>query len=139
LLTNFSAIVQVFLSAFDSIFLVLSIIESIEKAFIVKLAPFHTLAVVHFFYPLRNINLCCCIYITVGLAMERYLAVSKPIEYHNAVNLSGSKWPRIMAYVSAVLFFSVVVNITKFFELTVHRKNSSTDPVKILILKKFFF
>lgn len=76
----------------------------------------------------RNIYLCCCIYITVALAMERYQAVSKPIEYHNAVS-NSSKWPRIMAYVLAVIFFSVIINVTKFFELTVARKNVSSDPV----------
>jgi hypothetical protein len=63
----------VFLSSFDTIFLMLSILESVEKTFIVKLSPLHCFAVVHLFYPLRNINLCCCIYITVALAMERYL------------------------------------------------------------------
>ena len=60
--------------------------------------------------------------------MERYLAVSKPIEYHNAVS-NSSKWPRILAYVLTVIFFSVIINVPKFFELTVARKNISSDPV----------
>ena len=35
-----------------------------------------------------------------------------------------------MAYVLAVIFFSIVINVTKFFELTVTKKNSSSaDPV----------
>jgi hypothetical protein len=52
-------------------------LESIEKTFIVKLALLHSYAVVYFFYPLRNINLCCCIYITVALAMERYIKTDR--------------------------------------------------------------
>lgn len=32
-------------------------------------------------YPLRRIVLCCSIYMTIMLAFERYLAVSKPITY----------------------------------------------------------
>ena len=47
--------------------------------------------------------------------MERYLAVSKPIEYHNAVS-NSSKWPRILAYVLTVIFFSVIINVPKFFD-----------------------
>jgi hypothetical protein len=36
-----------------------------------------------------------------------------------------------MAYVLSVIFFSIIINVTKFFELTVARKNSSSDPVSL--------
>ncbi len=37
--------------------------------------------------------LCCCIYITVVLALERYRAVWHPVEYHHMVN-AGNPWRR---------------------------------------------
>jgi hypothetical protein len=39
-----------------------------------------------------------------------------------------------MAYVLSVIFFSIIINVTKFFELTVARKNSSSDPVCLQLL-----
>ncbi len=37
--------------------------------------------------------LCCCIYITVVLALERYKAVWHPVEYHHVIN-AGNPWKR---------------------------------------------
>ena len=45
----------------------------------------HTYMFVHTLYPLHNITLCLSIYMTVALAMERYLAVTKPIDYHMVI------------------------------------------------------
>ena len=48
------------------------------------------------YFPLvqfHNMILCCCIYITVVLALERYRAVWHPVEYHHVVN-AGSPWKR---------------------------------------------
>ena len=36
---------------------------------------------VHFLFPVQNIALLCSIYTTVVLAVQRYLAISKPLEY----------------------------------------------------------
>ncbi len=41
----------------------------------------------------HNMILCCCIYITVVLALERYRAVWHPVEYHHVVN-AGNPWKR---------------------------------------------
>ena len=59
--------------------------------------------------------LCACIYITVVLALERYRAVWRPVEYHNIVNGSNS-WRRVAGYIVPVVVFSVLFNIPKFFE-----------------------
>ena len=37
---------------------------------------------VHFLFPVQNIALLCSIYTTVVLAVQRYLAISKPLEYY---------------------------------------------------------
>jgi hypothetical protein len=55
----------------------------------------HSYLFVYLLYPLANANLCCSIYMTTVLALERYLAVSEPVEYHNAVN-NGKRWRRIV-------------------------------------------
>ena len=47
------------------------------------------------------------------------MSVSKPIEYHNTVTASQSKWPRILRYILPVLIFSTLFNLPKFFELRV--------------------
>ena len=61
--------------------------------------------------------LCTCIYLTVALALERYRAVWRPIEYHNAVN-AGSPWRRVAHCVVPVVVFSVAFNLPKCFETT---------------------
>ena len=57
-----------------------------------------------------------CIYMTVILSMERYLAVTKPIDYHMVI-VSGRQWQRIFHYFLPILTFSIVFNLPKFFEL----------------------
>ena len=37
---------------------------------------------VHVLFPVQNIALLCSIYTTVVLAVQRYLAISKPLEYY---------------------------------------------------------
>ena len=53
---------------------------------------------------------------TVILSMERYLAVTKPIDYHMVI-VSGRQWQRIFHYFLPILTFSIVFNLPKFFEL----------------------
>ena len=59
------------------------------------------------------------VYSLFELITLRYLSVSKPIEYHNTVTASQSKWPRILRYILPVLIFSTLFNLPKFFELRV--------------------
>ena len=59
---------------------------------------------------------CCSTYTTVVLALERYRAVWRPIEYHNNVNSSPHPWRRVLVYIVPVVIFSALFNIPKFFE-----------------------
>jgi hypothetical protein len=57
-------------------------------------------------YPLHNFVLCCSIYITVALALERYRAVWRPVEYHNKCK-GVNPWHRVLILrnsVSAQIF-----------------------------------
>ena len=71
-----------------------SILESFRRE-LFGATRIHLYLFVYALYPLANANLCCSIYMTVVLALERYLAVSRPVHYHNAVN-SGKRWIRIV-------------------------------------------
>ena len=82
----------------------------------------HTKAFVHGLYPFHNIVLCMSIYMTVILAMERYRAVSKPIDYHTII-VSGKQWQRVFRYVIPVVCFCLIFNLPKFFELTTKQEN----------------
>ena len=67
------------------------------------------------------------IYMTVVIALERYIAVSRPISTYVA---SGDQegliksWFKVLKYVGPVILFSVVINISTFFEFKVHCDNN---------------
>ena len=67
------------------------------------------------------------IYMTVVIALERYIAVSRPISTYVA---SGDQeglvksWLKVLKYVGPVILFSVVINISTFFEFKVHCDNN---------------
>ena len=67
-------------------------------------------------YQFHNMVVCCSTYTTVVLALERYRAVWRPIEYHNNVNSSPHPWRRVLVYIVPVVIFSALFNIPKFFE-----------------------
>ena len=105
----------VFLALFDNAYIVCSVLEGIRKH-----APFsqtHEFAFGYFLYQLHNFVLCCSIYVTLSLAVERYRAVWRPVEYHNKCK-GANPWRRIATcYIVPVLVFSAVFNIPKFFEV----------------------
>ena len=55
---------------------------------------------VHFLFPVQNIALLCSIYTTVVLAVQRYLAISKPLEYYidGATSAAGERERAARAY-----------------------------------------
>ena len=63
-------------------------------------------------------SLMCSNNVTVVLAVERFIAVTRPIEYHVNVTLSGqSPWRRVSAYMVPTILFSIAFNVPKFFEI----------------------
>ena len=51
------------------------------------------------------------------MALERYRAVWRPVEYHNKCK-GVNPWRRVvLSYVMPVIIFSVLFNIPKFFEV----------------------
>ncbi len=115
---------QVFLSIYDAIFLVCAASEASRRYFFVGasggVAEAHLLLFVHFLYQAQNVALVCSAYTTVVVAVERYLAVTRPVEYHLSVVADGaagvSPWRRVWRYMAPTLVLGVLFNLPKFFE-----------------------
>jgi len=67
-----------------------------------------------FIFPLNNIFLCCSVYLICCIAMERYSAVCKPFAYRASNNSDVNQ--RIFKYLISIIFFSCIVNFSRFFE-----------------------
>lgn len=93
------------------------------------------IAFVYFFYQLQAISLMCSMVTTVVLAVERYLAVTKPVEYHFAVVAAANQpWRRVMRYMIPTIVFCVIFNLPKYFELV--KPIFSCTRAKIIIVAK---
>jgi hypothetical protein len=74
------------LALFDSGYLLGSILESFRKSFHL-FSRVHMLLFPYFLYPGQTIMMSASIFMTVAIAMERYVAVHYPLDY-NQVNKS---------------------------------------------------
>lgn len=58
---------------------------SAVRKYIGPFGNWHVYAFAHLGYQVQAISILSSIFMTVVLALERYLAITKPIEYHNAI------------------------------------------------------
>ena len=71
------------------------------------------------------------IYMTVLVALERYIAVSRPISTYVAGGGGGDQegrmksWLKVLTYVGPVILVSVVINVSTFFEFVVYCENEN--------------
>ena len=73
-------------------------------------------------YPFRQIMLCCSIYATVALALERYLAMHNPIAYRrNSITKSDRK--RLLKYLIPIILFSLIFTIPLFMAFKIESRN----------------
>jgi len=104
----------IFLAISDNLYIVCSMFTGIKKF---NNSQFNEYAFGYFVYQLHNFVLCCSIYLTVALALERYRAVWRPVEYHNN-NRGVNPWHKVtISYILPVVLFSLLFNIPKFFEI----------------------
>ena len=112
-----------FLAIFDNIFIICQLLEAQRKMTNTNeldediFSQAHEYAFAYFLYQLHSFVLVCSMYITVAVALERYQAVWKPVEYH--IKTKGiNPWTRvILHYVLPVIVFSALLNIPKWFEI----------------------
>ena len=70
----------------DSCVLVGSILESFRRSFGFEPTEVHVHLFPYFLYPCLSIAVTASVYMTVGIAFERYIAVHYPIDYSQAIN-----------------------------------------------------
>lgn len=103
------------LICFDSWYLFGSILESFRRIFHLD-TELHTLLFPYILYPLQFISMAGSIFMTVGISLERYIAVHYPIDYNQSMNSPEACRRRLMKYVFPVIFLSFLFNIPKFLE-----------------------
>ena len=122
-----------FLAISDNIFIICQLLEARRKMTNANdefdediFSQAHEYAFAYFLYQLHSFVLVCSMYITVALALERYQAVWKPVEYH--IKTKGvNPWTRvILYYVLPVILFSALLNIPKWFEIKLEVYSQST-------------
>ena len=114
-----------FLTIFDSIFNLTDILESVRRVHYDYLTcseasllkTLHLYLWPHFLYPLRNIAMTSSIYMTVVLAAERYIAISRPIASYIATY--EPRWKSALRYTFAMVALVVVCMSPLFFEFKV--------------------
>ena len=76
-----------------------------------------------FFISFQNMAMVASIYMTVVIALERYIAVSRPIRAYVADGDQEGmikSWLNVLKYAGPVILFSVIIHISLFFEFFVH-------------------
>ena len=108
------------LAIIDNLFLANAILVVVVEKLIESPSADHLFVFVNFLYPTRNMFMCCSIYMTVGLACERYNSTSNPFLHRTRQNESTCR--RLLLYILPVISFSVMYNIPKFFDLKVEER-----------------
>lgn len=105
------------LAVLDNLYIVCDLLESIRREGPRTVA--HTYAFPHLLYPLQNMVMVASIYTTVVVALERYIAVSRPLDAYVMADDAPSAWRKVLIYVGPAIAFSIAFNIPTFFEFCV--------------------
>jgi len=112
------------LAVFDILYLIFLFLDSIGQV----LWPYYTgafpnwylLTTPHILYPGKAISLTCSVFLMVSIALERYMAVYYPFSRIPFSNIDGSRKScfkkRLFIYIFPAIFFSILLNVFKFFE-----------------------
>ena len=92
---------------------------------------FISLLTPYLLYPLKAISMTCSIFMMMSLALERYIAVAKPLS--RVPSSHPGKF--ILKYLIPVLFASFLLNLPKFFLFHVSFINSSEIILSITQLR----
>ena len=124
------------LALFDSLFLLSGISEAFRNHLVGGVSYYHDLLFVTFLYPFRNIMMCCSIYTTVILALERYNALENPVSWQQylppSVRFSrrkktlriyfSSHCRRLVKYIGPIVVFSTGFYIPKWMEIGIETR-----------------
>ena len=78
--------------------------------------------------PFRGIVMCSIIYMTILLAFQRYIYVTRPLDarIRNDQHF-GATWMQVFYYIGPVLLFSFVYHLPMFFEVTIETCSESDE------------
>ena len=102
----------------DNIYLVATILELWIFSH-QNLHFYHACAFYFVIYPARNITMCCTIYMTVMLALERYNAIVK--SQTNPQMIRNVSWTRVLKFTLPVILFCTLFKIPNFLEFGVEK------------------
>ena len=113
------------LAVFDIFFLLNGILEAFRNHLGLG-TNLHDVIFVEFLFPFRSIVMCCSMYTTVLLALERYNALVRPIS-HQGPGLRAGRlslktyfiwhWKRLLKYVAPIIILSTIFYIPKRLEI----------------------
>ena len=112
-------------NTFNTLLIILLIIDSICLLFIVvgvlsnnfsTRSRIYDILYPYFIHPFRVISLTSSIFMTIGIAHERYRAIQYPV--HHRQTRSSAKFRRklLAKYVLVVILCATLINLPKFFE-----------------------
>ena len=113
--TTFNSLL-ISLFAFDSIYLFFETIETFRRRFKLE-SRLHTILLPKLIYPVTVISLSASIFMTVGVAHERYDAIKKPIIHRQSMRSTKFMRKKFIIYILIVCCFAIGFNIPKFFEV----------------------
>ena len=133
------------LALFDSLFLLSGISEAFRNHLVGGLSYYHDLCFVTFLFPFRNIMMCCSIYTTVVLALERYNALENPVLCQPylppSVRFSrrkktlriyfSSHCKRLVKYIGPIIIFSTGFYIPKWMEIGIETRELCIEKNRI--------
>ena len=105
------------LTAYDVLFILCGLLEIFRQKYHYHVQQY---LFVHLLYPIRSMSMCCSIYTTIVLTLERYQAITSPIRHRNqrANNMANITKP-LLIYILPVTILSIVYYLPKFFDLTI--------------------
>ena len=82
----------------------------------------------YFIRPLRGIAMCSIIYMTILLAFQRYMYVTRPLDsrIRNDQHF-GATWKKVFYYVGPVILISFAYHLPVFFEVTIGTCSESDE------------
>ena len=101
----------------DNFCLFFILVEVISKKFsTIHKSSSYNLLYPYLFHPFRNISLTSSIFMTIGIAHERYRAIQFPLAHHQTRGSSGTRRVLLLKYTLTVVLLATLINIPKFFE-----------------------
>ena len=102
------------LAVIDTVFIILMIMQYSTN--LMSSSDMYCLLNPLLFHPLLTIMLTSETFLIMSIALERFLAVEKPIQYHQGT-LRRSKKVHTLVFIFVPFLLAVLFNVTKFFEI----------------------